>query len=117
MSDIKCPPPRQLQHEETLASLDSFQSAFKLYFKRSRDLKEFFKPGAAWDPNSPNYGLTDTRVEGRVTVSAEEKADNLEILLTQLGSFLPFPFLTPRFQKETKNWDDAFNIALLKLTV
>ena len=69
MSDIKCPPPRQLQHEETLASLDSFQSAFKLYFKRSRDLKEFFKPGAAWDPNCPNYGLTDTQVEGRVTAS------------------------------------------------
>ena len=110
MSDIKCPPPRQLQHEETLASLDSFQSSFKLYFKRSKDLKEFFRSGASWDPARHNYGLTDTRVDGRVTVSADEKADNLEILLTQLGSFLPFPFLTPRFQKETKNWEDAFNI-------
>ena len=97
MSDIKCPPPRQLQHDETLASLEQFKNSFMLFYKRSKDLKELFRPGASWDPNRQHYGLTDTTVEGRVTVPAEEKADNLELVLTQLGSHLPFPFLTPKF--------------------
>ena len=110
MSDIKCPPPRQLQHDETLASLEQFKNSFMLFYKRSKDLKELFRPGASWDPNRQHYGLRDTTEDGRVTVPAEEKADNLELVLTQLGSHLPFPFLTPKFLKETRNWQDAFNI-------
>ena len=110
MSDIKCPPPRQLQHEETLSSLEQFKTSFTLFYKRSRDLKEFFRPGATWDPLAENYGLTADTGDSSTALTAEEKSDNLQLLLTQLGSQLPFPFLTPKLLKETRNLTDAFNI-------
>ena len=106
MSSFKIPPPRALTNNETLASLDQFQTAFKLFYKRSPDVKQFFRPGARWDPTEENYGLEDDAGEDGLT--AGDKADNLELLLSQLGNHLPFPFLTPKFVKETKSLDDCW---------
>ena len=108
MSTLKFPPPRALQHEETLSSLDQFKTSFKLFYKRSPDVKEFFKPEARWDPSQANYGLQDDAADNGAT--AEEKAENLELLLSQLGTHLPFPYLTPKFVKETRNWEDCWRI-------
>ena len=109
MASFKIPPPRALTHNETLASLDQFQTAFKLFYKRSPDVKQFFRAGATWDPDQDNYGLEDDADEdGGLT--AEDKADNLELLLSQLGNHLPFPFLTPKFVKETRSLADCWNI-------
>ena len=102
MTDIKIAPPRQLTHQETLSSLDQFKTAFRLFYKRSGDLKEFFKPNFNWNPSATHYGLTGT--------DAEDRAENLELILTQLGSHLPFPFLTQRFTKEAKSWEDVWKI-------
>ena len=74
MSDLKLPPPRPLQHNETLSSLDQFKSSFLLFYGRSKSMREFFKPGATWDPTRLNYGLRDDLDnEGHVTIDAEEK--------------------------------------------
>ena len=108
MASFKIPPPRALQQQETLASLDQFKIAFKLFYKRSPDAREFFKPDATWDPSQPNYGLRDD--VGADGLSAADKADNLELLLSQLGNHLPFPFLTPKFVKETRCLEDCWTI-------
>ena len=108
MASFKVPPPRALQHNESLSSLDQFQTSFKLFYKRSSDVREFFRPGATWDPNLDNYGLEDD--DGDNGLTAEDKADNLELLLSQLGNHLPFPFLTPKFTTETRCLDDCWKI-------
>ena len=108
MSTIKIPPPRALQHNETLSSLDQFKNQFRLFYKRSSDVKEFFKPGSRWDPSLDSYGLADDA--GENGTKKEDKAENLELLLTQLGSHLPFPYLTQKFTHETKCWDDVWSI-------
>ena len=37
MASFKIPPPRALQHNETLSSLDQFKTSFQLFYKRSKD--------------------------------------------------------------------------------
>ena len=108
MSNLKMPPPRALQHNETLASLDQFKLSFKLFHKRAPEVKEFFKTGATWNPDEENYGLSADAGEDGAT--AEDKAENLELLLSQLGNHLPFPYLTSRFVKETRNLEDCWKI-------
>ena len=102
MGDIKIPPPRQLQERETLETLDQFQNQFRLFYKRAESLKEFFKPNFTWNPKRDFFGLRGE--------DSEERSENLELILAQLGSHLPFPYLTQRFVKEAKSWEEVWKI-------
>ena len=76
-----------------------------MFYKRAGELKAFFRPGFAWDPDADDYGLDEDD-----TGTAQDRAENLEIILTQLGGHLPFPYLTQKFTTETHNWSEVWNI-------
>ena len=99
---MKLPPPRQLGQKETLDSLDQWKNQFRIFYKRDETLTEFFRPGARWNSTQLSYGLTGEE--------AQTRADNLELLLNQVGSHLPFPYLNQRIVKDTKNFTDVWTI-------
>ena len=105
MAGLKFPPPRQLEHQETLDTLDQFKSQFRLFYKRSDETKEFFAQGARWNSTQANYGLQGGTNEDRAA-----RSDNLEMLLTQVAAHLPFPYLTQKLVKDTKNFEDVWSI-------
>ena len=102
MSFVKFPPPRPLTKKETLDSLDHWKSQFRTFFKRDDTFRPFLRSDLTWDPNLNNYGFTGT--------NAQEESDNFEDFLNVLSGFLPHSYLTSRITKDTKCWEDIWNV-------
>ena len=102
MSFVKFPPPRPLTKKETLDSLDHWKSQFRTFFKRDDTFRPFLRSDFTWDPNLDKYGFTGT--------NAQEESDNFEDFLNVLSGFLPHSYLTSRITKDTKCWEDIWNV-------
>ena len=102
MSFVKFPPPRPLTKKETLDSLDHWKSQFRTFVKRDDTFRPFLRSDFTWDPNLDKYGFTGT--------NAQEESDNFEDFLNVLSGFLPHSYLTSRITKDTKCWEDIWNV-------
>lgn len=107
-SSSRTPPPRQLVNNESLESLTHWKTSFRTFYKRDDSFRIFFKPNFQWNPNAPNYGLSDENgEEGR---SAEELCHDLMDLLNIMAGYLPNSYLTDKILKSTTNWEDVYGI-------
>ena len=93
----KVAPPRPLTHKETHDSLTQFKFHFNNFYRKDSDFKPILKSNFTWNATAVNYGVDD-------------QADDLETLLGNVCSLLPFPYLNSRILKETKKWNDVWNI-------
>ena len=60
ITHVKIPPPRQLNNQETLQSLEQWYRTFKQYYKRDSHFKLFTLPTTRWDPtNLTTFGFND----------------------------------------------------------
>ena len=94
----KVAPPRPLTHTETNDSLTQFEFHFNNFYRKDSDFKPILKTTFNWDGTAANYGKTP------------DEADDLETLLGNVCSLLPFPYLNTRILKETTNWKDVWEI-------
>ena len=94
----KVAPPRPLTHSETNDSLTQFKFHFNNFYRKDSDFKPILKSTFTWDGTAANYGRT------------ADEADDLETLLGNVCSLLPFPYLNSRILKETKTWNDVWEI-------
>ena len=102
MSFVKFPPPRPLTKKETLDSLEHWKSQFKTFFKRDDTFRPFLRSDFTWDPSLDKYGFTGA--------NAQEDSDNFEDFLNVLSGFLPHSYLTSRITKDTRCWEDIWNV-------
>ena len=103
---VKLPPPRQLNQNETLDSLDHWKSIFRNYFRRDSVFKQFLESSCTWDPtNTDTYGL-----EEKYGMSPEERKDALIDFLSNLAGFLPHSYLTSKLKDTTKSLSDCWDI-------
>ena len=93
----KVAPPRPLTQKETHDSLTQFKFHFNNFYRKDADFKPILKSNFTWDATAENYGVDD-------------QADDLETLLGNICSLLPFPYLNSRILKETKKWSDVWNV-------
>ena len=113
MSFVKFPPPRPLTKKETLDSLDHWKSQFRTFFKRDDTFRPFLSTSFKWDPEKPNFGLSDdppTDPEGVSAYQAAEKCEDFTDLLNVLSGFLPNSYLTARITKDTTCWKEVWDL-------
>ena len=96
--NLRVAPPRPFTQNETHDSLSQHRFLFNNFYRKDKDFKPVLKTNFKWDPKSVNYGVT------------ENEYDELETLLGNICSLLPFPYLTSRIMKETKSWGDVWDI-------
>ena len=107
---VRVPQPRQLGESETIESLKHWKMAVRNYYRRDTYYKNFLDGTLTWDPNADNYGLT---AEGENSVhnrSARELKDDLIAFLHLIAAYLPFSYVTERFEKNTNSLEQVFNI-------
>ena len=107
---VRNPPPRMLTGQETLHTLNHWRTAFRTYYRRDSFFKTFLLPDASWNPGSANYGQLDEVNNGTITRTGQDKAEDLKDFLNTLMGFLPFPYLTERVLKSTKNLEEVWSI-------
>ena len=105
MNYVRSPPPRSLNQQESLDSLDHWKNIFRNFYRRDSSFKQFLKPSCKWDFSQPNYALQDTDEE-----KAEDKAESLTDFLNNLAGFLPHSYLTQKLLEETTCLQDCWNI-------
>ena len=110
MSYVKFPPPRPLTKKETLDTLDHWRSQFRTFFKRDDTFRPFLSTSLKWDPSQTNFGFTNETNDGGDVYEASEKAENFADLLNVLSGFLPHSYLTSKISKDTKCWQDVWDI-------
>ena len=111
---VRNPPPRMLQMNETLHSLNHWNTAFRTYYRRDSYFKAFLLPDASWTNSSHNnYGQV-ADMDGSVTVrSAADKGEDLRDFLHTLAGYLPFSYLTEKIVDGCTNiqqiWDTLYD--------
>ena len=103
---VRNPPPRMLNAQETLYSLNHWRTTFRTYYRRDSFFKAFLLPDATWDASRSYYGQVDDTTNGTVTRTRQDKAEDLRDFLSTLVGFLPFPYLTEKILNSTKNLQD-----------
>jgi len=96
--NLRVAPPRPFTQNETHDSLTQHRFLFNNFYRKDKDFKPILKTSFKWDPRSIHYGVS------------ENECDELETLLGNICSLLPFPYLTSRIMKETKSWTDVWDI-------
>ena len=94
----KVAPPRPLTHVETHDSLTQFRFHFNNFYRKDSDFRPILKSTFTWNGTQNNYGRTP------------DEGDDLETLLGNVCSLLPFPYLNSRILKETRSWADVWDI-------
>ena len=87
----KVAPPRPLTHSETNDSLTQFKFHFNNFYRKDSDFKPILKSTFTWDGTAANYG------------KEPDEADDLETLLGNVCSLLPFPYLEQPDFKRNQN--------------
>ena len=95
---LRVAPPRPFTQNETHDSLTQHKFLFNNFYRKDKDFKPILKSTFRWDSRRDNYGVTP------------DQADELETLLGNICSLLPFPYLTSRILKETTSWSDVWDI-------
>ena len=91
-------------------TLDHWRSQFRTFFKRDKTFYPFLSNSLKWDPSQTNFGFSNvTNSEGDV-YEASDRAEDFTDLLNVLSGFLPHSYLTARISKDTKCWQDVWDI-------
>ena len=101
-TSVKFSTPSPLTLNETHDSLTQWKLQFINFYRKDWDFKPLLVSSVKWDATKPNYGFEKEDLV--------DHADNLEVLLGSLASYLPFPYLTPRILTESKNLSDVWSI-------
>ena len=83
--------PRKLDQQETLQTLNQWQSVFKNYYRRCSFYGLFLQPGITWNDDI-NHGFTEDEATG-LKRTPEVLAADLDSFLECLGGFLPFDYV------------------------
>ena len=94
----KVAPPRPLTHSETHDTLTQFRFHFNNFYRKDDDFKPLLRSNLTWNSSAISYGLTP------------DQGDDLETLLGNVCSLLPFPYLNNRILKETRKWENVWDI-------
>ena len=94
----KVAPPRPLTNVETHDSLTQFKFHFNNFYRKDADFRPILRSTFTWNGTQNSYGRTP------------DEGDDLETLLGNVCSLLPFPYLNSRILKETRNWADVWDI-------
>ena len=97
--NLRVAPPRPFTNHETHDSLTQHRFLFNNFYRKDKDFKPLLKSTFTWNARAQNYGVAD-----------ENQRDELETLLGNICSLLPFPYLTSRILKETSSWSDVWDI-------
>ena len=106
---VRNPPPRMLTEKESLQSLNHWKTAFRTYYRRDSYYKCFLLPAAVWNPDVDNYEQAADMDGANVVRTAADKAGDLEDFLNTLAGYLPFPYLTEKIVKGSKNLQDVWD--------
>ena len=96
--NLRVAPPRPFTQNETHDSLTQHKFLFNNFYRKDKDFKPILKSTFHWDSRRDHYGVT------------ADQSDELETLLGNICSLLPFPYLTSRILKETTRWSDVWDI-------
>ena len=105
MNFVKAPPPRALNQQESLDSLNHWKTLFRNYYRRDSRYKQFLHKDCTWNVAQENYGLQALEEE-----TAEERAENLSDFLSTLAGFLPHSYLTEKLLEDTTCLQDCWNL-------
>ena len=114
LQTVRNPPPRMLQMNETLHSLNHWKTAFRTYYRRDSYFKAFLLPEATWTNSSQdNYGQTADMSGANTIRSAVDKGEDLRDFLHTLAGYLPFPYLAEKIVNGSTNlqqvWDTIYD--------
>ena len=93
---------------ETLESLTHWRTTFRTSYKRDDYYRSLIRDSAAWNPSEANNAQVVETV-GMKRSAADMKEDLLDLLHTVAG-YLPHAYLTNKIVKNTKGWEDVYNI-------
>ena len=105
---FRAPMPRKLEQQETLQTLNQWQSIFKNYYRRCSFYGYFLQPGITWT-SGVNRGFNVSEPTG-LKRTPEVLAADLDSLLECLGGFLPFDYVSEKLKSESTNVKSAFEI-------
>ena len=100
--------PSKLEQQETLQTLNQWQSVFKNYYRRCSFYGDFLQPGIRWT-SGHNRRFEANELTGLKRTHQILAAD-LDSLLECLGGFLPFDYVSEKFKSETRDIKSAFAI-------
>ena len=84
------------------------EETFHTFYKRDDCFRSLIRDSAAWNPSEANYAQVVETV-GMKRSAADMKEDLLDLLHTVAG-YLPHAYLTNKIVKNTKGWEDVYNI-------
>ena len=99
---MRFPKPRDLEPEETAASLDHWQTQFKVYAKRDPLMAPFLT--GTWNPEEENMGYTEA-LNG---VDPVTRGENCKLFLSHLASFLKVPYYNLAIQTRTTSLESVW---------
>ena len=105
MNFVKAPPPRPLNQQESLDSLNHWKTLFRNYYRRDSSYKQFLHKDCTWNFSEENYGLQTLAEE-----TPDERAENLSDFLSTLAGFLPHSYLTQKLLEDTTCLQDCWNL-------
>ena len=106
----KLPLPRQLTEKETFESLKHWKTCFRNFYRRDSYYAFFLRSNTTWDSTKENYGFTtDSETDGLNRVPIDLK-DDLIAFLNIISGFLPYSYVTERFEAATKCLQDVWDI-------
>ena len=109
ITHVKIPPPRQLNNQETLQSLEQWYRTFKQYYKRDSHFKLFTLATTRWDPtNATTFGFSD-ETTGLRRPAAELKEDCVDFLHAFAG-YMPYGYLTEKFLSSITTLQEGFKV-------
>ena len=100
--------PRKLDQQETLQTLNQWQSVFRNYYRRCAFYGYFLQPGMGWTTD-PDHGFIEDESTG-LKRSAQVLAADLDSFLECLGGFLPLDYLPDKLKNESTSIKTAFAI-------
>ena len=100
---VRFPKPRDLEPEETAASLDHWQTQFKVYAKRDPLMAPFLTD--TWNPNAEDMGFT----EAAGGVDAVTRGENCKLFLSHLASFFKVPYYNKAIQTRTTSLESVWD--------
>ena len=93
--------PRRLEQQETLQSLNHWQSVFRNYYRRCPYYGSFRLPSTTWDSSS---------TRGFVAAETTGLKRDLQGFLNCIGSYCPFDYVGEKLNNESTNIKSVFDI-------
>ena len=107
---VKVPTPRQLGEVESIETLKHWETSFRNYYRRDTFYSCFLHEDMTWDPTRANHGLIAEGEESTLKRTALQLKADLIAFLQLTASYLPFSYVTERFENNTTSIKHVFKI-------